>query len=68
LSVLALVGVHAFEVCEHGVTLERMAMCGACVIDDGVGNEFFVFADEGFAAPRTRLLVWHEHDPGDVGS
>ena len=61
-SGFALVGMYAFEVGEHDVTVQHMSMRGARVLDDGVGHDVLVIADESFAAPGAQLLVCHDRD------
>ena len=53
-------GVHAFEMGEHDVSVEGVAMIEAGVLDDFVGHCALVFAVEVIAAARARLAVRHE--------
>ena len=59
-SRLPVVRVHTFEVGEDDVTVERMPMLHARVLDDRVRDRILVVASEVGAAPRAGLLVGHE--------
>ena len=59
-SRLAVVRVHTFEVGKHDVTVERMPMLRAGVLDDRVRDCLLVVASEVGAAPRASLLVSHD--------
>ena len=60
MSRLPVVRVHTLEVGEDDITIERMPMLHARVLDDRVRDRILVVATEGDAAPRAGLLVDHE--------
>ena len=59
-SRLPVVRVHTFEVGKDDVTVERMPMLHARVLDNRVRDRILVVASEVGAAPRAGLLVGHE--------
>ena len=60
MSRLPVVRVHTFEVSKDDVTVERMPMLHARVLDDRVHDGILVVAGEVDAAARAGLLVGHE--------
>ncbi|MEO6318366.1 MAG: hypothetical protein ABIP36_06250 [Acidimicrobiales bacterium] len=54
-SFVALVGMHAFEVGEHDLTVERVAMRDQCMLHHRVGDQVLVSAGEVEAAARAHL-------------